>query len=247
MPETSTPETRASEASPRRKPLPRPLKKNAPTHHAFKKRNEPHGTLQEQIAASRSGQPLRAGGAATTPVGPVTVEPDNAPFDPGAEPRAGETAIFDDRIVHLARTAVADHRARGAEAAGNRVVGAVRALPWAEGHFAHGGKAGDAQVGIPVGRFLLSELGGDRMKRLPAFAHLPVVARAGEPEVQFQRVGRAGAVGCRHRAEGRDPHGENLEPRRGKSNGNVTWAVDELANVAAKTYAGLVQRWYTFV
>src|SRR3569623_3849705 len=153
MPETSTPETRASEASPRRKPLPRPIMKNAPTHHAFKKRNVPHGTLQEQIAASRIGHPLRSGGAATTPVGPVTVEPDHAPFDPGAEPRAGETAIFDDRIVHLARPAVADHRARGAEAAGTRVVGADRAHPWADGEYAHVGKAGDAQDGNPEGRF----------------------------------------------------------------------------------------------
>src|SRR5271169_4368171 len=97
---------------------------------------------------------LRPGGPAGRTIGPVAIEPGHAPLDALAV--AGEAAVLDDGVVQAAHLAVVQHDAGGAETA-RYVVG----LPGPERDFVDVAIAGDLQRRIPVGAFLLPELGGD--------------------------------------------------------------------------------------
>src|SRR6185437_10321342 len=97
---------------------------------------------------------LRLGGAAHGVIGPVAVQPGDAPFD--ALAKTGKSAILDDRVVHMAQLAVADHNVARAVPARD-VVG----LPGPERGLVDRAIGGDGQVGIPEGAFLLLELRGD--------------------------------------------------------------------------------------
>src|SRR5882724_9856972 len=57
------------------------------------------------------------GGLAARIIGPVAIEPGDAPFDALAE--AGKAAVLDDRVVHGAHLAVAQHHVAAAITARN--------------------------------------------------------------------------------------------------------------------------------
>ena len=60
--------------------------------------------------------------------------------------------------------------------------------------------AGDLQRGIPEGAFLFLELRGDGPQRGLACLHPAVIFRAGQPEIQLQRIGRLGGLAERQQA-----------------------------------------------
>src|ERR1700675_5023446 len=92
-----------------------------------------------QIDDGKAGPESGPGGPAAGIIGPVAVEPGHAPFD--ALTVTGKTAVLDDRIMHGAHLAVADHDL-GAAIAARNVVG----LPGPERGFADLAVSGDPQV-----------------------------------------------------------------------------------------------------
>src|SRR3979490_3101095 len=79
-------------------------------------------------------------------IGPVAVKPGDAPFDALAE--AGKAAVLDDRVVHRALLAVAQHHVAAAKTARN-VVG----LPGPERGFMDLAIRGNGQGRIPERAF----------------------------------------------------------------------------------------------
>src|SRR3954452_25554819 len=122
------------------------------------------------------------GGLATRVVGPVAIKPGHAPLD--ALAKTGKAAVLDDRIMHRAQFAVAQHDIAAAIAARD-VVG----LPGPERGLMDPAVPGDDEWRIPVGALFLAKLIRDGLQRLFAFGDAPVVAGAREPEIQFRGVG----------------------------------------------------------
>ncbi len=102
----------------------------APQLDCARRAQQAIGTFQEQNSDGRysgassdpnrvfrSGRSDQAGSAAGRIVGSVAVDPDHAPFDTVAV--AGEAAILDERVMHLAYLAVIEHGVSGAIAARN--------------------------------------------------------------------------------------------------------------------------------
>src|SRR5450631_137803 len=110
------------------------------------------------------------GGPAARIIGPVAIEAGHAPFDALAE--GGKAAVLDDRIMHGAPLAVADHDIGAAIAARNIV-----RLPGPERGFMDLAIGGDLQRGIPEFALLLLKLRGDGPQRRFAPGHPPVIAR----------------------------------------------------------------------
>src|SRR5436190_24110184 len=90
-------------------------------HFKNKMGGRPSGRRNSQI-------PSGPGGLAEGIIGPVAVEPGDAPFD--ALAKAGKTAVLDDREMHSTHLAVAQHDVSRAIAARN-IVG----LPGPKGGF----------------------------------------------------------------------------------------------------------------
>src|SRR4051794_36797956 len=157
--------------------------------------------LQPTRESRRSGLRRLAGWI----VGPVAVEPDHAELDAVAEAR--EAAILDDGIIHRARFAVADQRGRRAIAPRD-VVG----LPGPEGELVHPVVAGDLQRRVPERALLVGKARGDLAQGPFAGRQVAVKARAGQPEILLQRIGRLRRLGEREQAE----HGGNAELAKGE-------------------------------
>src|SRR6201996_7408400 len=95
------------------------LKASRQTEHFKNKNNRAAKSGPFSILQRCVGRALRLGGPAHRIVGPVAVEPRDAPFDALAE--AGKTAILDDGIMHVAQLAVTDHDVTRAVATRNIV------------------------------------------------------------------------------------------------------------------------------
>src|ERR1700761_9511752 len=87
--------------------------------HFKNKKIGPRKAARSQFSGNRWSPALRLGGPAHGIIGPVAVEPGDAPFDALAE--AGKTAILDDGIMHVAQLAVTDHDVTRAVATRNIV------------------------------------------------------------------------------------------------------------------------------
>src|SRR3981189_1588135 len=124
--------------------------------------------------------PSGPGGLAEGVVGPVAIEPGDAPFDTLA--KAGKAAVLDDREVHGAHLAVAQHDVTRAVAPRN-IVG----LPGPEGGFVDPAVGSDTNRRIPEGALLLLKLRGDGRQRPFTLGKAPVIKRAGQPPVELQR------------------------------------------------------------
>ena len=148
-------------------------------------------TFQEQKLRMRSisgGQPLCQGTSGPRSLaggieGPVAVESDHAPFD--ALAKAGKAAVLDDRVMHRAHLAVADHhlpeqKRRGilSDCQGRKAVSWIAV-------------GGDHQRGIPEGAFLLLELRNDGRQRGFARRDTAVIARA-----ESQKFNSSGLAAC---------------------------------------------------
>src|SRR5438105_4251351 len=127
------------------------------------------------------------GSLATRIVGPVAIEPGHAPFHALAE--AGKAAVLDDRVMHGVQRAVVQEHV-GAAIAARNVVG----LPRPECGFMDLAIGRDLQSRIPELAFFFPELVADRPQHAPAFGHPPVIARAGQPEIQLPGPGGLGRL-----------------------------------------------------
>src|ERR1700759_1364951 len=103
-----------------------------------------------KVSASDRRRRLGPGGLAQGVIGPVAVEPGQAPLHGLAI--TGKAAILDDGEVDLVHLAVAGHGIAAAKTTRN-VVG----LPGPEGDFVDIAVAGNDQTGVPEGLFLLLE------------------------------------------------------------------------------------------
>src|SRR5215216_1230629 len=134
--------------------------------------------------------PLWPRHAAPRIVGPVPVEPDDAPLHAptGADP----AGVLTDPVVDGAGTRVGHQRHAAAKAARDAVRRAAR--PWPERGLVNTVESDDLQIGLPELALLLGEPRHDLAEhgRMLALRHHGVVARAGQPEVQFQQTGGSG-------------------------------------------------------
>src|SRR5262245_54377113 len=139
-------------------------------------------------------------------IGPVAVEPDDAPLD--APARADHAGVLGDRIVDGVLAAIRDLDDAAAEAAWNGVGG-----PGPERGLADLLEEQDAQISRPVHVFALIEARGDLHQRVAVIARrqLAFVLRAGQVEVHFQPVGGAGGP--------RRQRGERSDERARKQQG----------------------------
>src|SRR6478752_743638 len=189
--------------------LPKPSRE--PEHFKNKNARGPTpngaGAHQQEKISPESGPCRLAAGV----IGPIAVKPGDAPFDALAE--AGKAAVLDDRVVHGAQLAVAEHHVAAAIAARD-VVG----LPGPERGFMDLAIGGNGQGRIPERAFLLLELGNDGRQRRFAWLDAPVITGTEQPEVQFQRVGGFG--GMAERQQGERPKAEGFQRCEEVAHGN---------------------------
>src|SRR5436190_6709578 len=188
-----------------------PKPSREPEHFKNKNARDPKtkgaGPHQSEKIRLESGPCRLAAGV----VGPVAVKPGDAPFDALAE--AGKATILDDRVVHGAQLAVAQHHVAAAKTARN-VVG----LPGPERGFMDLAIGGNGQGRIPERAFLLLELGNDGRQRRFARLDAPVITGAKQPEIQFQRVGGFGRM-AEHQ-QGKRPKAECFQRCEEVAHGN---------------------------
>ena len=149
-----------------------------------------------------------AGGLAARIVGPVAIEPGHAPFDALAE--AGKAAVLDDRVMHGVQRAVVQEHV-GAAITARNVIG----LPGPERGFMDLAIGRDLQGRIPELAFFFAELGADCPQRALAFGHPPVIARAGQPEIQLPGIGGLGRLAKAEYAEQDAERGAKTESFQG--------------------------------
>ena len=175
------------------------------------------GTFQEQNKERRRANPGRRdkalresgpGGLAARVVGPVAIEPGHAPFDALAE--AGKAAVLDDRVMHGVQRAVVQEHV-GAAITARNVIG----LPGPERGFMDLAIGRDLQGRIPELAFFFAELGADCPQRALAFGHPPVIARAGQPEIQLPGIGGLGRLAKAEYAEQDAERGAKTESFQG--------------------------------
>src|SRR5471030_986821 len=107
----------------RRLPYPNSPEPSRRLEHFKNKSAEEALCEQPQSPAGKSGSETArksgAGRLAAGIIGPVAIEPGDAPFDALAE--TGKSAILDDRVMHRAQFAIAQHDIGAAVAARNIV------------------------------------------------------------------------------------------------------------------------------
>src|SRR5262249_53772915 len=214
-PPRPTPRDRHSE--PWNTPMNPPEPGNAPINPSEQRKATPVCRKFQKRTGNKGGSPpadtggltacttgrLRPRHFAGRVVGPVAVEPDDAPLD--APAGADHAAILGDGIVDDVSAAVRDFDDAAAEAAWNGLRG-----PRAERGLADLLEIDDPQIGGPVHAFLLVEARGDPDQRVAVIARrqLALVFRAGEVEVHLQPVGGAGRCRRQRRERRSKPKSE---------------------------------------
>src|SRR5690348_3416470 len=165
-------------------------------HFKNKKQSAPEGRFFPTADSEELGSRRLAGGIE----GPVAVEADHTPFDAMAV--AGEATILDDRVMQGVEFAIVELHGAAAIAARD-IVG----LPRPERDLMDVAIGHDSQLRIPEGALLFLELRGDGAERPLALRDPAVIARAEQPEVEFQWIGRPGGVAESQNGEqGADGH-----------------------------------------
>src|SRR5882672_4281010 len=108
----------------------------------------------------------------------------------------------------------------------------VAGLPVPERGFLYLAKTRDLQRGIPERAFLFLELRGDGPQRPLALGDPPVIARAGQPEIQLQRIGGLGRLAECQEAE------QDAEPGPDAGSFQEAWSFQGCEQVAHGRSAG---------